>query len=137
MPDEVIPSTDGIRFTYETDGAGALILVDAVPVSMTAFPSDDLDPDLAPFRGFWFELRDAGGALLWRHVTQHPLRGTVEIYSDEQPGLLDDDVGAPVASVAIPALAGADTVALMGSPAAEPDGEVVELLTHRFEAFVV
>jgi hypothetical protein len=141
VPDEVIPSTDAIRFSYEVDGAGALKVVDAVPVAITALLSDDLDPDLGPFTGFWFELRDVDGNVLWRHVTQHPLRGTVETYGDGDlgepvAGLLPDDVNAPFATIAIPALDRADSVALVGAPPAEPDGAVVELLVHRFEAFV-
>ena len=141
MPDEVIPSTDAIRFSYETDGAGALVLADAVGVAITALPSDDLDPDNEPFKGFWFELRDVDGNVLWRHVTQHPLRGTVETYGDDEfgdavVGLLPDDVNTPFATIAIPALEGADSVALMGAPAAELDGAAIELLVHPFEEFV-
>lgn len=142
MPDEAIPSTDAIRFSYVTDAGGALILADATPVAITAVPSDELDVDLAPFTGFWFELRDVDDNALWRHVTLHPQRGTVEVYGDDGAGdppmgLLPDDVNAPFATIAIPALDGADSVALMGAPPGEPGGAVVELLVHRFEAFVV
>jgi hypothetical protein len=142
VPDEVVPLTDAIRFSYALDGGGGLAVADAAPVAITALPSDDLDFDQAPFTGFWFELRDVDGNVLWRHVTGHPLRGTVEVYGDDAAGepsmgLLPDEVGAPFATIAIPALDGADSVVLMGAPVAEPDGEVVELLVHRFEIFVV
>jgi len=141
VPDEAIPSTDAIRFSYVTVAGGALALADATPTAITALPSDELDSDLAPFAGFWFELRDVDGNALWRHVTLHPLRGTVEVYGaddgDPPMGLLPDDVNAPFATVAIPALDGADSVALMGAPPGAPGGAAVELLVHRFEAFVV
>ena len=142
MPDEVVPLTDAIRFSYETDAAGALILVDAFFVQITTLGPEDLDEDLAPFTGFWYELRDVDGNVLWRHVAAHPLRGTVETHGIDDAGnsvlaRLDDDVNAPVASVAVPSLDGADSVALMGAPADESDGVAVELLVHRFEIFVV
>jgi len=142
MPDEVVPPTDAIRFSYETDAAGALVLVDAAPLQITSLGPEDLDEDLAPFTGFWYELRDVAGDVLWRHVAAHPLRGTVETHGSDDVGnpvvaRLDDDVNAPVATVAVPSLDGADSVALMGAPADEPGGAVVELLVHRFEIFVV
>jgi hypothetical protein len=133
VPDELIAPTAAVRFTYETDAGGALVLADVTPVQATALPSDDLDADLAPFAGFWVELRDVDGAVLWRRVTPHPLGGTVEVFADAQPTRLNDDVGAPVVTVIVPALDGADSVALVGSPPAEPDGEVVDLLIHAFE----
>ena len=142
MPDEVVPSTDAIRFSYAIDGVGALTLADAVDVAITALPPDDLDPGVGPFTGFWFELRDVDGNVLWRHVTQHPLRGTVETYGNDAggglvAGLLADEVGVPFATIAIPALDGAVKVALMGAPPAEPGSAAVELLVHRFDSFVV
>jgi hypothetical protein len=136
VPDEEVPSTDAIRFTYELDGSGALALVDASTTSMTTFSGDDLDPDLAPYGGFWWELRDADGTALWRQVTSHPLSDTVETTGGGTLGRLDNEFSSPAVTVAVPGLEGAATVAVMGAPPDQLDGEVVELLTHDYEAFV-
>jgi hypothetical protein len=134
VPEEVAPSTDAIRFTYGVDAAGALALVRAVRVSMTALPSVELDPQLGPFTGFRYELRDVNGSVLWRHVAPHPLDRTVEVFGEVSISRVPDDVGARSPTVVVPALDGADTVALIGAPGGERGPEAVELLVHRFEA---
>lgn len=136
MPDDQVPSTDAIRFTYDLDGAGGLELVDATFVSMTTFDGDDLDLDLSPFGGFWFELRDGDGNALWRHVALHPQRGTVELFGAGGLDVVDDQRGVPVVSVAIPAVTGAASVALVGAPPDQLDGQAVELLAHVYDVFV-
>jgi hypothetical protein len=133
MPDEVIPEADAIRFTYQWANDGTVGVVEGTRVVMTALPSTPLDPTDAPYEGFWCEVRDRNGTVLWQHVGRHPLAATVEAIGDADGWAEgDDDVGNGVFVVAVPAVAGATTVALMGSPGGRRGENAVELLTHSF-----
>src|SRR5437016_3866771 len=60
------------RLTFEYDGP-AVRLVKRQRLEMLAPPSDPLT-GYEGQSGFWFELQDAAGRVLYRRVLHHPLR---------------------------------------------------------------
>jgi hypothetical protein len=67
--------------------------------------------------GFWYELRDAKGALLYRRITGHPIRSEVEEH-DPDTGFHRHAVEKPtgVFTVLLPDLPKAATLVIVGSP---------------------
>ncbi len=108
------PRAVRLTFTYEGD---EVRLANRQPVEMIAPPGDELS---GREQGFWVELRDERDEALHRFVMQDPIRRDVEVFSPgaEQPVyrvLVEKPSGYFV--VVVPALAGADHVALMSSGA--------------------
>jgi len=72
-----------LRFVFAYDGL-SLLLVSQHRVEMTVPPADVLR-DFMSYSGFWYELRDPAGLVLYRHVMHSPIRRDVEVIP-EAPG---------------------------------------------------
>jgi hypothetical protein len=108
-----------IRLTFEYHGnqirlVGREDLTDIPPASspLTGFANQS---------GFWVELRDAAGKLLYRQILHKPIRFEAELLPDD-PAAPRTPRQLPIAnpsgrfSVVVPALADAATVVLVSSP---------------------
>jgi hypothetical protein len=133
VPD-IPPSTpSAVLFRY-TWNAGTVVLEERSDVEAEP-PSDD--GDLASFAGFWCELRDATDTPLWRGARHHPaLAGIEDLLEEPDPGYGNrPDDGTPIAfTCLVPGdLAGATTVALVGTDPFDPTGAPADdLLVHSF-----
>jgi hypothetical protein len=109
--------TPAIRLVFAYQGADVQ-LVDRQPVDQYVPPSDELD-DLRGQSGFWYELRDANGAPLYRLSIGNPVAYETEIVTGDPANPI---VRAPVPepsgdfSLVVPVLEGAQSVALVSSP---------------------
>lgn len=103
------------RLTYTFD-AGGVRLAAQQPIDKLAPPDDsaDVPPDRA---GYWVEVSDASGAVLYRQVITDPFHRTREVHSPE-PGVSPTHVTAAdtegVFQVIIPDLPEAQDVTLLG-----------------------
>jgi len=121
-------SATRLTFTY----VGREVRLEAAQsIAMRTPPSHALETR-GERAGFWFELRDAADRVLYRRITDHPLRFSVEVRTDdpERPlahEALDDPRGTFV--LLAPDLPTAVYVVLVGSePSPEgPRGPAVEL----------
>jgi hypothetical protein len=106
-----------LGFTYQ---GGRVRLSSRQRVEVTTPPSDPTT-GYGGESGFWYELRDADGRVLYRRVAESPIRFTVEVP-------VDDDLGASelarvpvpepegVFTLLVPDLEEARTLALVSSP---------------------
>jgi hypothetical protein len=79
LPDD-LPSQDfAWRFTIAYDGAALSITTVAI-AEMRVGTSDPID-DMSGVTGFWYELLDANGALLFRRITSNPMSAHAEVPS--------------------------------------------------------
>jgi hypothetical protein len=136
VPEETIVEADAIRFTYRWVAAdGTCELVDATRVAMTALPGIEIDPAGDPYSGYWYELRDAAGTMMWCLPARNPLSGEVESLTGDGPSNVANDTPEGTVVAVIPNLAGATTVAVMGSPPLDPGSAAAELVAHAYAEF--
>jgi len=81
-------------------------------------PSPPTDPiQHGPEAGFWYELRDAKNATLYRQVAHNPMRHEAEIYTEGAPiDRQTKDDHADSFTLLVPSLEGVTTIALFSSP---------------------
>lgn len=68
-----------LTFSYTAD---EVRLVGRRSLEMRTPPSDDLGP-MPESTGFWVELQDSSGRVLYRRITESPIRFSVEVRSDD------------------------------------------------------
>jgi hypothetical protein len=71
-----------LRLYFEYEGP-EVRLVSAEAVEMRPPPSDALE-STEELAGFWYDLRDGDGRLLYRRVTHNPIRTSAEVLSDDE-----------------------------------------------------
>ena len=106
-----------VRLIFEYEG-DAIRLVSTQQVEMTVPPSDPLEV-AENTAGFWIEVRDANDQPLYRRVMHNPVRHDVEVFSDDpQQSITRVPAQDPRGSFAVlvPAVPGADHVAVVSSP---------------------
>ena len=103
------------RFRFAYDG-GEIRLVSRQRVEMIVPPSDP--PAGRDVSGFWFELRDENGAVLYRKTLHNPIRLEHEIYEEDTQSPTRVAARAPsgVFWLVGPALKNARTLVLHSSP---------------------
>lgn len=104
-----------LTFAYEGDH---IRLLSQQPVEMIALPSDSTEPSESQ-SGFWYQLDDARGAPLYRHVAQHPIRYDQEVFfDDDEHTVRRVPVEQPsgVFTVVVPDIEEAERVSLHSSP---------------------
>jgi hypothetical protein len=109
--------TPAVRLIFAYQGT-EVQLVDRQPVDQYVPPSDELE-DVDGQSGFWYEVRDANGAPLYRLSIGNPIAYETEIVTgDPANPIVRVPVPAPSGdfSLVVPLLDGAQTVALVSSP---------------------
>jgi len=99
-------------------------------VAMIAPPSVTAAPQMGQ-SGFWFELRDAAGKLLFHRALHNPIRADVEVFSsDASRSIARVPVAAPEGrfELLVPDVPGAQSLVLYGSPAEPAFAPAKELL---------
>ena len=104
-----------LRVTIAYDGR-TLRVVDRITVEMATAPSDPVR-GYEGQSGFWYELRDAKGAILYRRIVANPIQFDLEVH-DPETGSRREPVAKPrgVFVVLVPDLPSADSLVLMSSP---------------------
>jgi hypothetical protein len=74
-------TSKAIRLTFAYDG-DKVQLVSQQPIEMVVPPSAPVT-GFAAQKGFWAELKDANNKTLYRQVMHNPIRGDVEVFSDD------------------------------------------------------
>ena len=103
-----------LTFSYNREG----VKLDFIQ-KLEEMPTAESDPlEHEPEAGFWCELRDAGNAILYRQVTQNPLRYDAEVYLEEEQAIVRQvfDDYADTFDLLVPSLATATQIALFSSP---------------------
>jgi hypothetical protein len=128
-PDSPGSQSRALRLTFSYRGE-SVELADAQRVEMVVPPGDP--PAAEPQGGFWIELRDASGTVLYRRVMHNPIASDYEVFPRDPGGAI---VRQPVPlrqgafNVVVPELREADTLSLMtnappGQPAARTASEI-------------
>jgi hypothetical protein len=136
VPDDV-PSVDqslSLQFAYS---GLDITLIDQQVVDVASPESEDTGP-LGGEPGFWYELRDAAGAVLWRHEAVHPIWFESEGPADDGEAMTwgPDDAQSGSFTAQVPVIDGAVTLALVGSPPPGSDpGPVQDLATFDLGGF--
>ena len=109
------PPTRALRLTFSYSSKG-IHLDEIQPVE--GMPSAPTDPiQHGPEAGFWYELRNAKNATLYRQVVHNPMRHEAEVYPEGAP--IDRQTmenHADSFTLLVPSLEGVTTIALFGSP---------------------
>jgi hypothetical protein len=107
--------TKALRLTFSYSRKG--IHLDEIQ-PLEGMPLPPTDPiQHGPEAGFWYELRDAKNATLYRQVLENPLRHEAEVYTEGAPidrQTLEDH--ADSFTLLVPSLEGVTTIALFSSP---------------------
>jgi hypothetical protein len=107
--------TRALRLTFSYSGKG--IHLDEIQ-PLEGMPSPPTDPiQHGPQAGFWYELRDAKNATLYRQVVHNPMRHEAEVYTEGAPidrQAMEDHAGS--FTLLAPSLEGVTTIALFSSP---------------------
>src|SRR5512140_721019 len=129
------PSALRLTFSYKD---GVLQLVSTQAVDMVVPPGDP--PARGPEHGFWAELHDASGNILFRRVLHNPIPADLEVFPDEPGKTVARAPGAPsegMFSVVVPNRQQGTALALFSSqhapapiPARLPAG-ISHLLPHH------
>ena len=133
MPDrerrEAATSDRVVRLTFEYAG-NDLRVVDRQEVAMLAPPSDSLEADAAA-TGFWVELRDSDGAILYRRVLHDPREFDTETIADAGGGVarLPREHPRGVFRLVVPAIDGAQA-AVFGRPAGATTAAPAEMIAR-------
>ena len=110
--------THSLRLTFAYKG-DKLDLITTERVNMKT-PAAVAAPPSKSSVGYWLEVRDAQGKLLYHQVLHDPLRKQVELYSDapRQPGIrrLERPDSQGEFSILLPDVSGARTFQLYGNP---------------------
>jgi hypothetical protein len=91
-------------------------LADSQRVQMIAPPSVTARPEQGTSSGFWFEVQDENGRVLFHRLLHDPLRMAVEVYYPD--GKIQRVTGPPTEGefeVLVPDIPGAATIVLFGS----------------------
>lgn len=122
-----------LRFTFRYEGE-QIRLVDRREVDAVTPPSEDLErPKPAERSGFWLELQDREGRVLYRRVIRHPVRANAEVATGD--GGFTNEVSVAERgsfSLVVPNLSPAADLALFASPldrpnVPEPASEIVRV----------
>jgi hypothetical protein len=107
--------TRALRLTFSYSRKG--IHLDEIQ-PLEGMPSPPTDPiQHGPEAGFWYELRDAKNATLYRQVVHNPMRHEAEVYTEGAPidrQTMEDH--ADSFTLLAPSLEGVTTIALFSSP---------------------
>jgi hypothetical protein len=107
--------TRALRLTVSYSSKG--IHLDEIQ-PLEGMPSPPTDPiQHGPEAGFWYELRDAKNATLYRQVVDNPMRHEAEVYTEGAPidrQTLEHHAGS--FTLLVPTLEGVTTIALFSSP---------------------
>jgi hypothetical protein len=113
MPDD--PPSQDLAWRFRMSFDGAALAVDEVTVAeMRVGPSDQTD-DMSDVTGFWYELRDATEAVLFRRITSNPMSLNAEIPLENggfTRGTRGNSAGA--FEIITPALGDATTLVIFG-----------------------
>src|SRR5437667_5513449 len=101
-----------LTFSYSTKG----IHLDEIQ-PLEGMPLSPTDPiQHGPEAGFWYELRDAKNATLYRQVVDNPMRQEAEVYNEGAPiERLNNEDPADSFTLLAPSLEGVTTIALLNS----------------------
>jgi hypothetical protein len=126
------PSAWRLTFEYEGD---VVRLVAQQRVAMVTAP-DDAELLARGRAGYWVEVRDAAGKVLYQQVLNNPIRQTYEVFSpdpDEGPRHVDATGSKGVFQAVVPDLPGATEVAVFGqaSPRELAESDARELVAGR------
>ena len=108
-----------LTFTYRGD---VIDLLDAQRLAMLVPPGDAME-EQGVRSGFWFELRDDAGGLVFRQGMHHPLASDMEVFPEDPAGEI---IRQPVQersgafTLVIPEAAAAANLVLVASPS-EPE----------------
>jgi peptidoglycan hydrolase-like protein with peptidoglycan-binding domain len=124
IPAEDQPSgTMRLTFSYDSEdwaASGPLVrFVSREDLAMTAPLSDDLDTPTEGMSGFWYELQDAQGLVIYRRGRHMPIAILAEVPSDDQnPELVSIPLDAPKGTFQLlaPILPRAQSLVLFSSP---------------------
>jgi hypothetical protein len=126
------PGAVRLTFLYKGD---SLDLIKQQSLEMIAPPSDALE-DQKEASGFWVEITDREKNVLYRRVTQNPIRHYAEIRSDDPDRPLTmQEVRDPSGTftILIPEIAQAAEIALFSSPFEEKKRLLPAVEIARFE----
>src|SRR5262245_17144800 len=129
-------SSQTLRLTFAYDGDDVKLLR-TQRVAMITPPSVTAAPEKGQ-SGYWFEVRDAKGALLYHRAVHDPIRTDVEVFSDDAKQTI---TRVPVArprgqfTLLVPDLPNAHSFHFQGTRAGVKDRSTpsVQLLHHSFE----
>jgi hypothetical protein len=110
------PQPSALRLIFEYEGENVR-LTSIQRVELVA-PSADSPAD-GEQSGFWYELRDESGGVLYRRVTANPIRSSAEVLTeDEGRPLAREDMAVTQGAFVLvaPVLSEARTIALLASP---------------------
>ena len=107
--------TRALRLTFSYSPKG-IHLDEIQPLEgMRLPPTDPIQH--GPEAGFWYELRDAKNAALYRQVVDNPMRHEAEVYTEGAPiERLTKEDHADSFTLLAPSLEGVTTIALFSSP---------------------
>jgi hypothetical protein len=108
-------STRALRLTFSYSPKG--IHLDEIQ-PLEGMPLPPTDPvQHGPEAGFWYELRDAKNATLYRQVVDNPMRHEAEVYTEGAPiDRLPKEDHADSFTLLVPGLEGVTTIVLFSSP---------------------
>ena len=106
-----------LRLTCDLTG-GEIALVAARRVTVVT-PDSDLRSGYDGEAGFWCELRDGKGRVLYRRISQNPLTTELEVYGGQAPSHIQTEPHATF-EVTVPDLPQAQTLQLVASPPDRP-----------------
>lgn len=121
-PPATPPSAVTLRITFAYRGRG-IRLAASRRVAMIAPPSVTEAPKSGQ-SGYWVELRDAAGDLLYHRALSNPIRADAEVYSDDpRQTLTRIPIAAPEGQfeVLVPDLPDAQTLLFFGTPDTAPE----------------
>ena len=121
-PHATAPPAATLRITFAYRGRD-IRLAASRRVAMIAPPSVTAAPT-AGQSGYWIELRNAAGDLLYHRVLSNPIRADVEVYADDpRQTLTRIPIAAPEGQfeVLVPDLPDAQTFLFFGTPGAAPE----------------
>jgi len=92
-------------------------LVSSQSVEMKSIISDPIQ-ETESKSGFWYELRNAEGQIIYRHIQQNPIRYAVEVPSEPERPIAWQSVKDPKGTfvLLIPDIDKADSLVLFSSP---------------------
>jgi hypothetical protein len=106
--------TRALRLTFSYSSKG--IHLDEIQ-PLKEMPSPPTDPiQHGPEAGFWYELRDAKNATLYRQVVDNPMRHEAEIYTKGSIDRQTKEDRADSFTLLVPSLEGVTTIVLFSSP---------------------
>lgn len=105
-----------LRLTFSYLGSAIQLLSRQSLVKLA--PLSDSLASFAGRSGFWYELRNAEGAVIYRRVRENPIQFTLEFPADDSGSLRRVRVSNPrgIFDLLVPDLAEAQTLALVSSP---------------------